>query len=152
MTVDHYRYWLEQTAQGGFRAHFPDLADFQVEAHTLARLFPMLHDGVVGYLEEYLKSPENLAAPEPLPARFGEEVLSLRPTIAAKLALIERVKKGHLTGAELSRRLDCLPQEAARILKLSHPTKIDTMMSALNVVGVTLRVEMLIAEPPQDAT
>ena len=42
MTVDHYRYWLEQTAQGGFRAHFPDLADFQVEAHTLARLFPML--------------------------------------------------------------------------------------------------------------
>ena len=61
------------------------------------------------------------------------------------------MKKGHLTGAELSRRLDCLPQEAARILKLSHPTKIDTMMSALNVVGVTLRVEMLIAEPPQDA-
>ncbi len=151
MTVDHYRYWLEQTDQGGFRAHFPDLADFQVEAPTLARLFPMLHDGVVGYLEEYFKSSDNMTAPEPLPARLGEEELSLRPTIVAKIALLERVKKEHLTGAELSRRLDCLPQEATRILKLSHPTKIDTMMSALNSVGITLRVETLVIDTPQDA-
>lgn len=143
MTIDRYSYWLEQTAQGDFCAHFPDLPGLEVKAPTLARLLPLLHDELVTFLEEYLKDAEVLEAPASHPARLGEETLYLRPTIVTKLALIEAVKKQHLSVAELARRLDCLPQEAARILRLSHPTKIDTMMGALQAVGLQLQVNAI---------
>ncbi len=138
MLIDHYNYWLEQTAQGEFCAHFPDLPALTVRAPSIERLLPGLHDALTGYLEEFMKNGN--PAPEPAPRRLGEETLRLKPTTVAKLRLAAIVREQNISAAELARRLDCLPQEAARILKLTHPTKIDTMAAALAALGVELRV------------
>ena len=73
--------------------------------------------------------------PEPREPRAGEEVFSLSPNFASKLHLIVALKKEKLSGSELARRLGCLPQETHRLLKLSHPTKIDTISAALSALG-----------------
>ncbi|MGN1149617.1 MAG: type II toxin-antitoxin system HicB family antitoxin, partial [Sutterella sp.] len=59
----------------------------------------------------------------------------LSPTFSAKLQLISAAKDHKVSSAELARRLGCLPQESARILKLSHPTKIDTIAAAAAAIG-----------------
>ncbi len=140
MLIDHYPYWLEQNAQGEFCAHFRDFPDFVAKAPTLARLLGTLNDEFLNYCDTLVKN----GAPMPLPSEVcpGEEKLWLKPTTVAKLLLAAYVRKENISVAELSRRLDVLPQEASRMLKLTHPTKIDTLNAALMSCGMVLRWEL----------
>lgn len=135
--IDRYPYWIEQNAQGEFIANFPDFPDFKVSALSIEKLLDQLHEAILTYLEEWVKDHP---IPEPSALHPGEETLFLRPTLVLKLRLQKAVREQNISGAELARRLGCLPQEAVRILKISHPTKIDTMVTALEAVG--LRVSL----------
>lgn len=131
--ADRIPYWLEKLPEGGYLCRFPDLPEFVPEGPSIEKLLSGLQGGLLTALEERIRS--GLPLPQQRPLRAGEEYLSLSPTYSAKLQLIASVKEQQISSAELARRLDCLPQEAARILKLSHPTKIDTIAAAVAAVG-----------------
>jgi antitoxin HicB len=135
-----FPYSIERLASGSFRARFPGFPEFQPEAPSIEKLIASLQDALLPVLEARLK---NGTLPAERELRPGEELLTLSPTYSAKLQLIEAAKRNRVTAAELSRRLGCLPQEAARILRLTHPTKIDTIAAAAAVFGgrLTCRID-----------
>ena len=126
ITTTRFPYWIERTADGSYRARFPNIPEILPTAPSIAKLV------VLPALEARLKEDR---LPEPREPRAGEEVFSLSPNFASKLHLIVALKKEKLSGSELARRLGCLPQETHRLLKLSHPTKIDTISAALSALG-----------------
>lgn len=140
-TTDYYPYWLEQTAQGTFRAHFPDLPHLQAEASSINTLMGQLHEAVVTHLEELLK--QGGLPPEAHPPRYGEETLWLSPIIVAKLLLIATLRTQNLTLADFTRLMNCRPQEAQRYVKLSQYTRIETLFEALQAVGVRLKLSVV---------
>ena len=83
-------------------------------------------------LEAKLKTDD---LPDPVAPCAGENVLQLSPTYATKLQLILAIKSQRYSPAELAKHLGCLPQEATRIMKLTHPTKIDTLAAAITILG-----------------
>ena len=129
ITTTRFPYWIERTADGSYRARFPSIPEILPTAPSIAKLVEGLQDEVLPALEARLKEDR---LPEPREPRAGEEVFSLSPNFASKLHLIVALKKEKLSGSELARRLGCLPQETHRLLKLSHPTKIDTISSVAN--------------------
>ena len=132
ITTTRFPYWIERTADGSYRARFPSIPEILPTAPSIAKLVEGLQDEVLPALEARLKEDR---LPEPREPRAGEEVFSLSPNFASKLHLIVALKKEKLSGSELARRLGCLPQETHRLLKLSHPTKIDSISAALSALG-----------------
>ena len=134
MTVaDRFPYWIENAPAGGFLCRFPDFPDFAPEAPTLEKLLKGLLNAIIPVLEEHIKSGK-----PPIQERAlnpGEEYLSLSPTLSVKLQLIYAVRERRITAHDLARRIGCYPQEATRILKFSHPTKIDTLNAAVEAIG-----------------
>ncbi len=131
-TSTRFPYWIERIADGNYVAHFPTIPEIRPSAPSITKLIAGLQDAVLPALEARLKD-DNLPAPRE--ARAGEEVFLLSPNFASKLHLIVALKQEKLSASELARRLGCLPQETHRLLKLSHPTKIDTIAAALSVLG-----------------
>ena len=127
-----FPYWIERIADGYYIAHFPTIPEIRPTAPSVAKLIAGLQDAVLPALEARLKDDD---LPEPREARAGEEVFLLSPNFAGKLHLIVALKQEKLSASELARRLGCLPQETHRLLKLSHPTKIDTIAAALSALG-----------------
>lgn len=64
------------------------------------------------------------------------------PSVKAKQMLIATFSKSGLTKAELARRMGVPQQEVTRILRPSHPTKIDTIAAALKALGRRLVLEL----------
>lgn len=126
-----FPYWIERRPDG-YRAHFPNYPEFEPLAPTIQALVENLQAGFLPILEARLKN-DNL--PEPLAPCAGENILQLTPTYATKLHLILAIKAQRFSTGELCKRIGCLPQEATRIMKLTHPTKIDTLASAISVLG-----------------
>lgn len=137
-TTDYYPYWIEQTAQGTFRAHFPDLPALQTQASSITSLMEQLHEAVVIHLEELLK--QGGLPPAAHTPRLGEEILWLSPIIVAKLLLIATLRSQNLSLADFTRLMNCRPQEAQRYVKLSQYTRIETLFEALQAVGVHLKL------------
>ena len=52
--------------------------------------------------------------------------------------LLTEMKRQDITPSELACRLKTSPQTVNRIIKLDHPTKIETLIAAFNAIGKTL--------------
>ena len=131
--ADRIPYWIEKLPEGGYLCRFPDLPEFVPEGPSIEKLLIGLEEGVIPVLEDRIKAEEPL--PQLRTLKAGEEYLYLSCTHSAKIQLISAAKEQRITSTELARRLGCLPQEATRILKLSHPTKIDTIAAAAEAIG-----------------
>lgn len=131
-TTTRFPYWIERAPDGSYCARFPSIPEIHPSAPSIAKLIEGLQEAVLPALEARLKDDR---LPEPREPRAGEEIFSLSPNFAGKLHLIVALKKEKLSASELARRLGCLPQETHRLLKLSHPTKIDTIAAALSALG-----------------
>ena len=143
IVADRFPYWIENAPQGGFLCRFPDFPDFRPEAPTIEKLLTGLREALVPVIEEHIKSGK--PAIEWRELAPGEEYLVLSPTLSVKLQLIYAVRERRVTAHELAQRIGCYPQEATRILKFSHPTKIDTLNAAVEAIGGRLdcRVELV---------
>ncbi len=139
---DCLRYWIELEPDGRYRFEFPDLPEASFSA-------PGLREGRERLLEEALRAVERRLksrktkfpeVPEFSTPRAGEGVLRLPPGVFAKMLLLQAASDRRITAGELARRMGIAPQEAARILRLSHPTKIDTVAFALAALGERLVV------------
>lgn len=129
---DRFRYRLELEPAGTYRFVFPELPEADFSAKTIKDGHSAMLDAVLEALEKRLKS-KNI--PMQAHARAGEGVFQLTPTYTAKLLLILTARERGVRAADIARSLGVAPQEAARILKLSHPTKMDTINAAFESMG-----------------
>jgi hypothetical protein len=74
------------------------------------------------------------------PAKKGERLVTLPPSVSAKVLLLNELIAAGISNVELARRLGTRPQEVQRIVDLGHATKIDTIALALAAVGKRLDV------------
>lgn len=132
---DRFRYRVDLEREGGYRFHFPELPEADFTAKTIREGRERLLDAVLSALEDRLKGRDALTLPELTTPRAGEGVVRLTPTFAAKLLLILSTREKGVRAADIARALNVAPQEAARILKLTHPTKMDTINAAFASMG-----------------
>lgn len=136
---DRYRYSIELEPEGTYRFVFPELPEIELSTRTLREGRERLHEAVLDALERRLRDHN---PPEDRAPRAGEGVLKLAPTYRAKLLLIEGMNEANVSAAELGRRLSIASQEAYRILKFRHPTKIDALAAALKAIGLELHLSV----------
>jgi antitoxin HicB len=73
------------------------------------------------------------------------DVETIAPSTAAKLLLLEEMKKQNVRPVDLAARLHTTRPMIHRLLNVDHPTKIDAINEALAVLGkrIELRVRNL---------
>ncbi|MDO5530574.1 hypothetical protein [Sutterella sp.] len=133
-----YRYRIERRTDG-YRFRFPELPEADFTAATPAEGRAAAPAKLSDALFERLRTG-NLPA-EARPHR-GEGVAYLLASAATKLLFIAKAEESGLYPAELGRRLGMTPQEAQRIFKLGHVTKIDTLQAALLAAGWRLKLSV----------
>ncbi len=143
----HYR--IERRRDGTYQAVFFQLPECHCAARSLDALFASLEDAIVSALET------RLAQKEPLPeferAHAGENTHTLNTTHMLKLQMHVALAAREWSLMEFGQRLGLRPQEVTRLLRLSHPTKIDPIMEALQVLGVQIQWNVSLTEFPPES-
>lgn len=80
---------------------------------------------------------EGVEIPPPSKPQRGERQVAPGETVAYKAALHAALAKRELTVAQLARRLDVTHKETRRILDPYYPTKINSLRTAIEALGVS---------------
>lgn len=135
----NYRYQV--IADGDqLMARFPDIPEAVTGAYTLDELHELAEDVLLSSFDFYFE--DNRAVPMPTPQEDGDYVVSVAPSVAAKILLLNTMLEQHITQAELAKRMSTRPQELQRIVDLGHSTKIDTIERALAAMGKHLSLSI----------
>lgn len=134
-TVQTFRYpaMIEPGEEAGFVVSFPDVPEAITAGDTRQDAVEMATDALGLALLVYVR--EGRPLPQPRPNDHGLTPVSIKPEVAAKLALLEAFASSGLTKAELGRRLRKDEKEIRRILDPMHPTKLAAMTQALAALG-----------------
>ncbi len=139
-----FAYTIERTPEGEYAARLRALPECRPVGITIEVLLGKLEDEIVAAIEDFLKSHE----PSELDhrAHAGEGLHRLNTSHAVKLQFIALMRRQKVGVSEMARLLGCRPQEVSRLMKLSHPTKIDPLVEAIEKLGGRLHFEVL---PPE---
>jgi antitoxin HicB len=85
---------------------------------------------------------ESEPIPQPSRPRPGQPCAVLPPTVAAKLAIYEAMRRQGLTQAALAERLGCDPRQVRRLLDLDHASTLAQLERALAALGKRLVLEV----------
>lgn len=125
-----------ETTETGFFVSFADIPEALTEASTVEEALIMAKDALETALAFYFE--DERAVPMPSASTNDQLVIELSPSLWAKVLLLNEMVNQHVRPVELARKLAVRPQEVTRLLKLKHPTKIDTICKALHAMGKTL--------------
>lgn len=146
-------YSISCLSDGTYQLHFRTLGQHTfMQASTLGRAFDHANHDLPRLLqliiqEQSLDRIRQIFA-RPLP---GEAAYPFRMSLSLKIALLLACKERQFHNSDLAQRMNLRPSEAHRLLRLSHKTKIDTLIRAFHVLGI--RVEFsLIDRTKNDAT
>ena len=84
--------------------------------------------------------------PPASPASSGEALVSMRPLLAAKVALHCALGRNRVSKSELARRLGVDEAVVRRMLQPRRASRIDNVAQALALLGVTLQVTTVSAK------
>lgn len=70
----------------------------------------------------------------------GQNVVELNASLWAKVLLLNAMVTQHVRPIDLARKLEVKPQDVTRLLRLRHPSKIDSIATALHAIGKTLEL------------
>jgi antitoxin HicB len=117
----------------GYLVRFPDLPEALTQGSTREEALDMAADALRTAMDFYFEDGRRV----PMPSRVkrGQIGIELPPSVVAKVLLLNAMLEQRVTAAELARRLHTSPQSVNRIVKLGHPTKIDTVASAMKALG-----------------
>lgn len=131
---------FEPAAEGGYTVTFRDIPEAITEGDTLEDAQAMARDALVTAMDFYFSDGRPVPAPSK-PAK-GELVVTLPPSVAAKVALLNARLESGARPADVARKLGIKPQEMTRVFDLQHPTKIDTIAAALAAMGYELELKV----------
>ena len=121
---------------GGFTVTFPDIPEAISEGDTEAEALTHARDALVSALDFYFE--DRRPVPSPSRPKRGQTVVELRPSLAAKVLLLNELVRQNVRPAELARRLGTTPQEVNRLTDVRHTTRIDGIAAALHALGKRL--------------
>lgn len=130
---------FEESVHGGFVVTFRDIPEAITQGDTFAQAHAMAIDALTTAMDFYVE--DRRPVPLPSPARSGEHLLALPPTLVAKVLLHNTCLESRTRPADLARAMGIKPQEVHRILDLHHATKIDTLAAALRALGRELVIQ-----------
>ena len=84
---------------------------------------------------------EHRPVPAPSKPKRGQHVVELRPSVAAKVLLLNEMLRQKIRPVELARRAGLTRQEVNRLTDLKHSTKIDRIDAALRALGKRLLLD-----------
>lgn len=135
-----FRYRIERR-QARWNVVFPELssANFTADSPAQART-EAPEKALTALARLLLKSSEAVPVCQRAHAGEGEAVLPL--FAQGKARFIERAWALQVQAADVARALGITRQEAARLFDLAHPTKIDALSKALEVLGAQLDLSL----------
>ena len=135
-----FRYRIERR-QARWNVVFPELssANFTADSPAQART-EAPEKALTALARLLLKGSEAVPVCQRAHAGEGEAVLPL--FAQGKACFIERAWALQVQAADVARALGITRQEAARLFDLAHPTKIDALSKALEVLGAQLDLSL----------
>lgn len=79
--------------------------------------------------------------PAPTVARAGEVMVPVEPLVAAKLVLLNAMRKSQVTNSELARRLAVTEAVVRRLVDPDHASRLDRVVAALQTLGAAVAIE-----------
>jgi antitoxin HicB len=137
----YYPATFTQDPTGGYVVRFRDIPEALTQGDDEADASDMAQDALITAIDFYFEDQR----PVPLPSkiRSGERLVDLIPSVAVKILLLNEMLTQNVRPADLARRMEVLPQEVTRLLKLDHKTKIDTVAQALHALGRRLEFSLV---------
>lgn len=123
-----------------FLVTFPDIPEAITQGRTREEAIEMAADALATAMDFYFE--DRRAVPGPSPAKRGQVLIDLPASIAAKVLLLNEMIAQGTRPADLARLMNVRPQEVNRLTDLRHPTKIDTIASALKALGKRLALSV----------
>jgi antitoxin HicB len=118
---------------------FPDVPEAFTQGRNRAEALKAAGDVLETAMEVYFD--ERRPIPGPSSPKRGQTVVELRPSVAAKVLLLNEMLRQDVRPIELARRIGITRQEANRLTDLKHATKIDRIDSALRALGKRLLLD-----------
>lgn len=125
----------------GYMVTFRDIPEAITQGATLDEALNMAQDALLVAMEFYIE--DNKLVPMPSPLQEGEYLISLAPSVWAKLLLLNEMLVQNISQAELAKRMGIVPQKVTRLVDLTHTTKIDTLATAFHQLGKTLNLSLI---------
>ena len=127
------------TGREAYVVTFPDVYGAATGGWSWKEALEMAEDCLGVALSMYVKARDEI--PTPSPPSGGQVLVSVRPIVAAKLALYTAMREQGITNVALASRLDLQENAVRRLLNPSHRSHISQVEKALRAVGRSLVVE-----------
>ena len=124
---------------GGFFVRFPDVPGALTCGDDRAEALLMAEDALAVALAGYVQQQRDI--PIPSSAKKGQEIVTLSPLVAAKLALYTAMRQQGVTKVALAARLGLSESVVRRLVNPDHRSHISQVEKALRAVGRKLAVE-----------
>jgi antitoxin HicB len=121
-----------------FFVSFQDIPEALTEGQTMEEALEMAKDALETALEFYFEDERTV--PMPSAPIEGQNVVELNASLWAKVLLLNAMVTEHVRPVDLARKLEVKPQDVTRLLRLRHPSKIDSIANALHAIGKTLEL------------
>ena len=125
----------------GYMVSFPDIPEALTGAEERDEAIALAADALTTAMDFSFEDRR----PVPLPSALkrGQVAIDLAASISAKVLLLNELIAQGKRPAELARLMDARPQEITRLMDLHHPTKIDTIATALRAIGKRLEMGLV---------
>lgn len=124
--------------EGGFVVTFRDIPEAITQGDTEEEAMEMATDALLTAMDFYFE--DKRAVPAPSRAKRGERLVSLPPSVCAKVLLLNEMLAQHVSPSELARRVGTTPQNINKVIDLGHTTKIDALNEAMHALGKRLEI------------
>ena len=124
---------------GGFPVRFPEVPGALTCGEDRAEALAMAEDALTVALAGYVQQQRDI--PIPSPTKEGQEIVTLPPLVAAKLALYTAMRQQGVTKVALAARLGLSESVVRRLVNLDHRSHISQVEKALRAFGRKLAVE-----------
>ncbi len=122
-----------------FVVSFPDVKGANTSGKNRIEALEMAEDALAVALGAYVKCREDI--PVPSPVMDGQEVVAVRPIVAAKLELYSAMRQHRITKVALAKRLGLSDTSVSKINDPDHRSHISQVERALRAVGRGLVIE-----------
>jgi antitoxin HicB len=125
----------------GYMISFPDIPEALTSGASRDQALALAADALTTAMDFYFE--DRRAVPMPSTAKRGQVLVELPPSVAAKVLLLNEMVRQGTRNVDLARMMGVRPQEVNRLTNLRHPTKIDTIQSALRSLGRRLELRVV---------
>lgn len=141
--MNNYAAAFKADPGGGYTVTFRDIPEAITQGDSLEEARIAAVDALTTAMDFYFEDGRKVPAPSK--ARKGEEVVTLPPSIATKVALLNLMLEQKTRPVDLAKAMHVKPQEVTRLLDLHHATKIDTISAAFEALGRRLDFHVVTA-------